>query len=312
MKLNFFKKIKNLKVKSGKNYLVISVIICLVVLIALFFGTMAWGVYKLGWRGGFADNFLEIMPWPAAKVNQVNILYPDYLKDLKAAEKFYAKQKESGYTNIPTSEQLQKIILEDRLITNVLVKEIANRYKITVSQKDIDEATNTVIANAGGQDKMTKFLKDYYGLDLLDYKKYFVEPNLYYDKTNEAVIDDESLNGAAKKKIQEALSKLRNGENFEDVAKAYSENEKADQHASQENFLRGELPKDLEDQLFALADGKYTDVVTLPDSYAIFKLLKKDDDKGVLTTQRIIVKLKTLADLITEQKQKAQIKIYAY
>jgi parvulin-like peptidyl-prolyl isomerase len=149
-------------------------------------------------------------------------------------------------------------------------------------------------------------------LDILGYKKIFVIPNLYYDKTNQAVIEDNLINGEAKKKAQEALNKLRNNESFEEVAKTYSDDINKDKNASQENFLRGELAKDIEDELFSMKEGTYTDIITLPDSYAIFKLLKKDENKGVLTTQRIVIKLKTLDNLITEQKQKAQIKIYAY
>ena len=312
MEKDFLKKVKRLKWGAKGTPIIIAVIISFLILIVLFFGVMAWGIYKLNWRGGIMDKFLEVMPLPAAKVDRNYILFPDYLKALSAAEKFYAKQQEKGFKNIPTHDELQKIVMEERLVQNILVKEISAKYNITVSQEEINDNANEVLNNAGGEEKFKTFLNDFYGISIQDYKKIFIEPNLYFDKTNEAIIDDESINGAAKKKIQEALSKLRNGEKFEDVVRAYSEDLQANENASQEFFMRGELPKDIEDQLFAIAEGKYTDVLTMTDSYTIFKLLKKDEDKGSLITQKIIVKIKTLSDLLKEQKEKAQIEIYAY
>ena len=312
MEHKFFKKIKKIKWQFKFTNLIITLVACLLLFSILFIGTLAWGIYKLDWRGQFIDQLKSYLPFPVAKVDNTYILFLDYLQALKAAEKFYAKQKEANLPNIPDTEKLKQIVLEDRLIENVLVKEIANGYNISVSQTEIEEKINEIIQNSGSQDKFEQFLKDYYGLDISLYKKIFVIPNLYYDKTNQAVIDDNLINGEAKKKSQEALNKLRNNESFEEVAKIYSEDINKDKNASEENFLRGELSKDIEDELFSMKEGDYTDIITLSDSYAIFKLLKKDEDKGVLTTQRIIIRLKTLADLIKERKEKAQIKIYAY
>ena len=312
MKLKFFKKSKKIRWQFKSTNLIIALLACLLVLAILFLCTLSWGVYKLDWRGQFVDQIMSYLPLPAAKVDNTYILFPEYLQALKAAEKFYAKQKEANYPNVPDSDKLKQIVLEDRLIANILVKKIAKGYNISVSQADIDAKIDEIVQNSGSQDKFEKFLKEYYGLDILGYIKIFVIPNLYYDKTNQAVIEDNLINGDAKKKAQEALNKLRNNESFEEVAKIYSDDINKDKNASQENFLRGELAKDIEDELFSMKEGTYTDIITLPDSYAIFKLLKKDENKGVLTTQRIVIKLKTLDNLITEQKQKAQIKIYAY
>ena len=312
MKFNFFQRSKKIRWQFKAKNLIIAFLICLAVLLILFLAIISWGVYKLEWRGQFVDQIMSYLPLPAAKVDNTFISYPDYLQALKAAEKFYAKQKEANYPNVPDSDKLRQIVLEDRLIENVLVKEIARNYNISVSQADIDAKINEIVQNNGSRQQFEKFLKDYYGLDIQSYTKIFIIPNLYYDKTNQAIIEDNLINGEAKKKAQDALNKLRNNESFEDVAKTYSDDINKDKNASQENFVRGELAKDIEDELFSIKEGTYTDIITLPDSYAIFKLIKKDENKGVLTTQRIVIKLKTLDNLITEQKQKAQIKIYAY
>jgi len=50
----------------------------------------------------------------------------------------------------------------------------------------------------------------------------------------------------------------------------------------------------------------------LPGALVIFKLDNKDEAKGVLSINKIVIKIKTITDLLKEQKNKAQIKIYAY
>ncbi len=313
MALNIFKRVKHIKTGILLRNILFAVLLVLVTVGIFAFGTISWGFYKLDWRGPIIEKIMKAMPMPLARVGNAYVWSNDYYIDLESARQYYAKQKEAGAGNIPTDLELRKIILENRLIKNLIILQIAKKYKITVSGQDIDASMDEVIKNKGGEDAVEKFLRDYYHLDIYDYKKYFIKPNLLFDKTNEAVIDDESINGEAKKKIQEALAELRNGAEFEDVAKKYTEEkDPLGNTILKENFLRGELPKDIEDQLFNMKEGEYTDVLTLPSAFAIFKLNKKDETNGVLGLGKIIVKIKTLEDILPDEKQKTQIDIYAY
>jgi len=304
-------RIKKIKLNFKARGIAFGLIFALLILAVLFISTMAWGIYKLEWRSPLIEKFLTIMPLPTAKVDGHYILYPDYLKTLQAAEKFYSKQGDAGMVQIPSQEELKKMTM-DRLVEDIFIKELAAKYNIVVNQNEIDDKVKEVVANKGSEEEVEKFLQEYYGLTIAGYKEYFIKPNLYYKKTNEAVKDDETLNGAAKNKIQEVLNKLRNKENFEEVAKKYSEEEKAKDGEITENFLRGELPQDMEDQLFDMQEGEFTDILTFDNKLAIFKVVIKDLEKGVLTLNKIVVKIITIDDLLKEQKNKAQIKIYAY
>jgi len=310
MIFKFRAKKKMLKKERKIRAIIWSVLIVLAIFIVLAIVTMSYGIYKLDWRSSFIDKILRVVPLPVAAVNGNFISYPDYLITLQAAERFYEKQKEMNFPGIPSQEEIKKMV-RDRLIEDILIKKMASQYNVSVTSQDIENKTNEIIQNKGSQADLEKFLKDYYNLSLAQYKEFFIEPNLYYSKTNEAIMDDEAINGQAKKKIQEALSRLRNGEKFEDIAKQYSEDAKVGDNASQENFLRGELPKEIEDQLFSMKEGESTDVVEMSDSFQILKLVKKDEEKGVLTLQKIVVKIKTIDDLLKIEKEKAQIKIYA-
>ena len=301
------------KLKWGiriRNFILAALLIIFVVFI-LCIGILSWGIYKLEWRGSLIEKIMMAIPLPVAKVGNNYVFSLDYYADLKSARIFYAKQKANNFPNIPSDAELKKIILEDRLIDNILVGQIAQKYKITVTDQEINDKMEAIIKNKGSQQEVEKFLADYYGLDISGYKKYFIKPNLLYDKTNQAVIDDENINGAAQKKIQAALNDLRNNEDFDTVAMKYTEEtDPLGNKIIKENFLRGELPNDIEDELYGMKEGTYTDVLTLPTALAIFKLDKKDENKGVLGLSKIIVKIKTLNDILPAEKQKTQINIY--
>jgi len=312
MKFHLKDNIKKIRREFTIAHFIAGLILGLVVIFIAFICILAWGIYKLGWEGKIIDDLATSLHLPVARVNSQFILYPDYLVSLKSADKFYEKQRQANFPDVPTYNDLKKIVLEERLINNILVKKIARRYNITVNQEEVNNHIDEVIKSKGSKEELEKFLADYYNLNIEQYKKYFTEPNLYLDKLEIAVRDDKHINGQAKSKIEEALAKLKNGDKFEDIAKQYSEGAEAAQGGLIGNVLRGELPKEIENNLFGMEAGQYSDIYNLADRFIIFRLEKKDEARGVLTLSSIEVKFTTLSDLITEEKQKTQIKIYVY
>ncbi|MBN1325732.1 peptidyl-prolyl cis-trans isomerase [Candidatus Falkowbacteria bacterium] len=315
MKLKFRNPFKKEKAPIKTATFILGLILSLLVLIIVFLGIIGWGIYGLNWQGSFIESVVSIVPYPAARVNSHFILCSDYFKDLNAARKFYDKQRSNNVVNLPNDQKLKKIILEDRLVEEVLIENIADRLNVIVAEIDADNKLNEIINNYGTKEDLEKYLLEWYGIGINDYKKYFIKPNLYEDFLEIKIIDDVSINGKAREKIDEAYAKLKSGIDFDKVFEEYSEFKEEDNGSTKSmtgNFLRGELPKPLEDSLFLLKAGQYTDVIKLPGSYSIIKLINKDEDKGLLILKTILVKTKNLNDLVQEEKEKSTIKIYAY
>ncbi|MDD5341251.1 MAG: SurA N-terminal domain-containing protein [Patescibacteria group bacterium] len=283
----------------------------LLILLILFLGVVAWGIYKLDWNGAAIEAITKIFPYPAARVNGQFIPFYDYLRNFEAADKYLNIQRKAGFTNIPDLAQLKKTVLEDRLIDNIFMYKIADQVGVTISDEQIKAKLDEIIKNQGDAAKLSSFLNENYGLSIAEYEKYFITPNLYQDQTELKIENDKTINGESRNKIEEALTKLKSGQSFDEVLKKYGETDTS-QSSLTGNFLRGELPKTLEDQLFSMSAGSRTDIITLPGSYSIVQLVKKDTDKGVLTLKAIVVKIKTLNDLIQDEKSKSKITIYAY
>ncbi len=315
MKFNLRNPFKKQKAEPNIKVLVISIIFGILLLFIVFLGIFSWGIYQLDWQGKFVETIVKIIPYPAAKADKSYISFYDYLRNLDAANKFYAKQRSTGIQNLPNVKTTKKIILEERLISNLLSERVAKNLGVTISEQDVAQKLDEIIKNGKGQEEVTKYLNDWYGISLAEYEQYFIRPNLLQDKIELNLQNNVLINGEAKKKIDEAYAELKAGANFDEIFKQYSEFKPEDEDSVSSmtgNFLRGELPKTLEDALFALNVGQYTDVIKLSGSYSIIKIIKKDENKGALTLKAIFVKTKSLNDLVQDEKNKSKIKIYAY
>jgi peptidyl-prolyl cis-trans isomerase SurA len=84
--------------------------------------------------------------------------------------------------------------------------------------------------------------------------------------------DDAALT-AAQAKANDLLKQIRDGANFEDIAKKYSDGPSAADGGALGMFKRGQLAKELEDKTFAMKSGEVTDVIRTKQGYVILKVL---------------------------------------
>jgi len=95
------------------------------------------------------------------------------------------------------------------------------------------------------------------------------QPNM--DKNNPPLSDAQRVD-AAQKKAEEALAAIRKGENFEEVAKKYSDGPSAAQGGDLGEFKRGTMARELEDRTFAMQLGDVTDVIRTKQGFVILKV----------------------------------------
>jgi peptidyl-prolyl cis-trans isomerase SurA len=84
--------------------------------------------------------------------------------------------------------------------------------------------------------------------------------------------DTAALN-AAEAKANALLKQIKDGANFEDVAKKNSDGPSAADGGALGSFKRGQLAKELEDKTFAMKAGEVTDVTRTKQGYVILKVV---------------------------------------
>ncbi len=92
------------------------------------------------------------------------------------------------------------------------------------------------------------------------------------DQAAKQTADAASLS-AAEAKANDLLKQIRDGANFEDIAKKYSDGPSAADGGALGMFKRGQLAKELEDNTFAMKSGEITDVIRAKQGYIILKVV---------------------------------------
>ena len=117
---------------------------------------------------------------------------------------------------------------------------------------------------------------------------------------------DESKKSAAREKLKEAQKKLSKGEDFEALAKEYSEGPSGANGGDLGYFSRGQMVKPFEESAFALLPGKVSDIVETRFGYHLIKVI---DKKPASTTSYEQIKDK-LQDYLKQRKVHEKVNIY--
>lgn len=88
---------------------------------------------------------------------------------------------------------------------------------------------------------------------------------------------DEAAQRAAEAKANDLLKQVRDGANFEDIAKKYSDGPSASDGGALGIFKRGQLAKQIEDQTFTLKPGEVTNVIHTKQGYVFLKVLEHQE-----------------------------------
>ena len=92
---------------------------------------------------------------------------------------------------------------------------------------------------------------------------------------------DESKKSAAIKKLKEIQKRLGNGEDFEMLAKAYSEGPSAANGGDLGYFTKGQMVKPFEKAAFDLSPGKVSDIIETEFGYHLIQVIDKKPESTI-------------------------------
>ena len=128
----------------------------------------------------------------------------------------------------------------------------------------------------------------------------------YYEDNFEKYISGERVHVAQivvqnRKEAEDALKRLKKGENFGKVAQEVSTGPEGVRGGDLGFFGRGVMPESFDDVMFSLPSGKISKVVKTPYGYHIFKVLKKDKGKKINFFE---VKKQIISELRREKEER--------
>ena len=205
-----------------------------------------------------------------------------------------------------------KIHILNRLIEYQILKQLAQKYQVTISQNEINFQLEKLISEIGNRQELENQLKILYGWTINDCIKEIINPLILKNKIAIALTLDDRLNEETRKKAESILEMVKKGnENFEDLAKKYSEDASASQGGDLGYFGRNQMVPEFEEAAFKLEAGQVSDLVKTQFGYHIIKVEEKindqDENKTLIHARHILIRGKDLDSYLEDLKKQAVI-----
>ena len=248
-------------------------------------------------------------------MDRIIAIVNDDIITLKEAEKHVRVEKEGRFVSI--NEYLTNLRLQEKidlLIDDVLIRQQAKKFKIDVSDKEIEAIIDNIkkqylIDDAELKEKLkednisygdfvaglrSNVLKGRLLTRVISPEVNVTEKDLrqYYDKHKDEFVDEEyrlqqifvsGQRSDGQKRVTEAYNLLQEGKSFEAVAKDYSDDTKSAPAGGDIGYVKKvDLIPQLRAAAVFLTPGVYSSIITTPYGFHILKLVEKK--KGELIT----------------------------
>lgn len=169
--------------------------------------------------------------------------------------------------NLASMEDLEKAVTGQGLNWEDFKNNIRNKLLV---QKVIGQEVGQHIVI--GHDDVVKYYNEH--------KADFVRPEQVALREIQVATEGKSATEIAelKKKAETALQRVKNGEDFGEIAKRFSDGPTAKQGGYLGMYKRGELAKPLEDVVFKLKRNDLTDVIDTKQGFLILQVLEHYDE----------------------------------
>lgn len=267
-------------------------------------------LYKLKSNSEFLYQVTKVVPFPVARVGSDFIPYENYLFEINHYKHYYESQQNVDFNSDSGQQQLAdfKKRALDKVINEAYVREIASQKGISVSEKEIDEE----VAIYRGQNRLgssekelESVLQEWWDWSMGDFRR-----TLRQQLLNKKVIA--SLDSEAQAKADEALSELKEGKDFEKLAKEVSEDPATKNNGGSlgsaiDKNNRDISPKTVE-ALFSLKPGEFSEIINIGYGLEIVKNVDQQGEK--VKAAHIVFNFKDINQYLSEIKDQKPARSY--
>jgi peptidyl-prolyl cis-trans isomerase SurA len=240
-------------------------------------------------------------------MDRIIAIVNDDIITLKEAEKHVRVEKEGRFVSV--NEYLTNLRLQEKidvLIDDVLIRQQAKKFKIDVSDKEVEGIIDNIKKQylIDDAELKAKLKEDNVSYDdfiagirsnvvkgrllarVISPEVNVTEKDLrqYYDKHKDEFVDEEyrlqqifvSGQRDGQKRVTEAYNLLQEGKSFESVAKDYSDDTKSASAGGDIGYVKKvDLIPQLRAAVVFLTPGVYSSIITTPYGFHILKLVEK-------------------------------------
>lgn len=246
-----------------------------VVAVVSFFVFCLLELYRFQSTSAFMYGVTQVVPFPVAIIDhRYPVAYNDYLFELRHYVHYYETQARTDFATKDGQQQLTvfKHRSLDQALQNAYVSRLAQKNDISVSDQEVDAAVALVRSQnrLGASDQVFRsVINEYWGWSVDDFRR-----ELRNELLAQKVVD--KLDIGTHSRAAQALTKLRQGTDFAELAKEVSDDQGTKGNGGDYGTLidrtNVQLPPQVVDAIFKLDNGQISDIVNTGYSLEIIKV----------------------------------------
>lgn len=276
----------------------------------LFFAYCGLALYRFQYTSGFLYGVTQVIPLPIAKAGPSFVEYENYLFELRHYVHYYQTQEQVDFNSVSGQQQLDNFKKQalQTVIDNAYVKQLAAKYKITVTNKQINDAISLEQSEnrlGNNQKEFEEVLNEFWGWSLNDFKRELKQQLLAQDVVSQ-------LDTATHQRAQTVLNALQHGGNFAALAAQYSDDTTTKGDGGNFGFTidasNQELPPQTLSTLLSLKAGQISGIVNLGNALEIDEVISNTN--GQIQAAHILFNFTSINTYIQPLETKEKPSIY--
>lgn len=277
------------------------------VVVLFCFGVLTAAIYLLPVTDTFVRSVASVVPYPIAAVNMCPITFKQFYKEWAAMQTYYQSDPKLAEQK-PSDDDLAASLV-DSLTSRVIIQQLASQYGLKLDTVKVDETYQSAVQQSASEEAFLTEIEKTFGWDKQEVVDKLIAPMVLASQVEEAIQADVSLQTEALTKVDGALARLKNGEDFAAVASDSSDDPSADNGGDVGNLTTDQLPEEWLAFISTNGLNISSEVIDLGSVYSIVMATDQTENSG--TTQynikAVIVYKKTMDEVVARFEEASKI-----
>ncbi len=263
-------------------------------------------------------GFVERSPYPMAIIGYSDVIsFRTLAENMRSIKQFYESQdfsKVGMRIDFSTDEGQKRFQVREKEVINKMIEDqsiiqLARERDIVITPRAVREGLQRKLEEYGTGDEVKKNLSDLYGWTLGDFERKVVLPSLYEEKLRANFEKEVDVTSQARGKIDAAQVALRQGKDFSEIAKQYSEGQTAKDGGNLGWFTLEDLALELRTSVALQKVGVPGGVIesSLGFHIVLVEEVKKESNREMYRLKQIFTKKIAFADWLSEKMKSLSI-----